>query len=572
MHQGKALLCGALLAVISGCASWLPPAPSAATTAEAPAEVAVPVRTLPDDSVYDLLLAEFAIRRQHFDLALERYLHQAEQTRDIGVVSTAARLAQYMNNQQATLEAVALWLQLSPNDVDAHYLAASALAKIRQPLRALPHMITVLDHGGETNFAALAASALTLTDAEQQRFLDELDKLLERHPGELSLKTAKALLLQYRNEEEAALALIRDVLDSDDSNIHALLIETRLLQQLERHDEAVERLRFAVDAYPNHKRLRLQLAQQLMRDDLHQAKAHYTVLTRQHPDDGNLLLGLALINRELGDSDAARQQLDSLKRLATHQSTAHYFLGQLAEQEQSWDSATEHYLQVAPGEEFSAAVKRLTAIADREQGLPTARRHLRELRQRFPPQDVQLTLIESDLLFEHRAYDEGHRLLSDALLRHPREINLLYARSLFSERRQNIDLLEADLRTILSDDPDNATALNALGYSLAILTDRLEEARILVQRALDIRPQDPSIQDSYGWIAYRQGDLELAHTYLERAFKQSQDHEIAAHLGEVLWQLGRQQRAMEVWADGLRDQPDSPLIRETMRRLKAEPQ
>ncbi|MDX1269961.1 MAG: hypothetical protein R3311_21525, partial [Oceanisphaera sp.] len=153
-------------------------------------ELAKPSRPFPDDSFYDLLVAEFAIRRQQYNLALDNYLYQARRTRDLGVTATAARLAQFIKDEQATMEAVDIWLELAPEDRNAHYLAASALAKSRRPIEALPHMIKVLEGGAESNFAALAASVLTLPETQQQAFLEQLNQLLVQHPQDLSLKTA----------------------------------------------------------------------------------------------------------------------------------------------------------------------------------------------------------------------------------------------------------------------------------------------------------------------------------------------------------------------------------------------
>ena len=141
---------------------------------------------------------------------------------------------------------------------------------------------------------------------------------------------------------------------------------------------------------------------------------------------------------------------------------------------------------------------------------------------------------------------------------------LRYARSLFSERLGNIDAVEHDLQHIISRDPDNATALNALGYSLA---SRLDEAELLVKRALELEPNDPAIIDSYGWIMLLKGNISEAVSLLEKAFKQTQDHEIAAHLGEALWLSGDQARAKLVWQEGLKDTPNSPIIMDTLRKL-----
>ncbi|MBB3047140.1 tetratricopeptide (TPR) repeat protein [Litorivivens lipolytica] len=526
------------------------------------------VKPFPENSFHDLLVAEFAIRRQQYDLALQLYMKQAKQTGDLGVIATAARLSQFVNNEAAALQSTAHWLTLKPDAAEAHFIRATALARSRRPLEALQHMEAVIGSDQESNFATLAASALAQSEMDQQAFETAIRDLLERHPDNLNLKTGVALTLQYRNQEEEALRLIREVLTADPSNMHALLIETRVLQQLGRINEAIDRLRFAVDEYPYHKRLRLNLAQLLTRSDIFQAKAQYTVLHNQHPEDDAIRLALALVNREIGDYESAKELLRDLLARSDQRDNAHYFLGRIAEQEEAWDAAMDHYRQVSGGDQLIAALTRLAVLRSEQDGLPQARADLAAARLRFPDQDIQIYLIESDLLFEHRLYKEGFALLSGALKRHPDNTNVLYARSLFSERQKNVALMEQDLRQILSNDPDNATALNALGYSLAILTDRLNEAQTLVSKALKLRPDDPAIQDSYGWIAFRLGDLEVAENYLSRAFSQSKDHEIAAHLGEVLWRLGRREQAISVWQQGLNNKPSSTIIEETLQRLQ----
>ncbi len=529
---------------------------------------AVVYRSFPGDSFYDLLVAEFAIRRQQYDLALNNYMQQADETQDLGVIATTARLAQFLNDDETALNATDLWLAIEPEASEAHFIKASALAKMRRPVAALDHMERIIDSEHEANFAAISASALSLSEAEQQRYENRLLELLAAHPNDISLKTGVALLLQYRQQEQRALHLIREVLIAKPTSIHALLIETSLLQQLGRDDEAIQRLRYAVDAHPYHKRLRLHLAQLYARTDLYQAKAQYTALESQFPDDSAIKLALALVNQDIGDLDEAKRHLRALLSDDSKRDGAHYFLGRIAEQEKRWSDAIDHYRDVAPGSQLLPALTRMVQVLDEHEGIRQAQAELRSLRNTYPGLQTQLYLLESDLLFDRRYYKEGHTLLTEALAGDPQNSNLLYARSLFSERRKNVALMEQDLRTILSNDPDNATALNALGYSLAVLTDRLEEAHLLVSKALELRPEDPAIQDSYGWIAYRQGKLSLAETYLQRAFAQSKDHEIAAHLGEVLWQLNQTEQALSVWQEGLRDTPDSPIIMETLDRLK----
>jgi tetratricopeptide (TPR) repeat protein len=131
-----------------------------------------------------------------------------------------------------------------------------------------------------------------------------------------------------------------------------------------------------------------------------------------------------------------------------------------------------------------------------------------------------------------------------------------------------VDLLEQDLRHILIEDPDHADALNALGYTLADRTDRLAEAYRFIQRALQLRPDEPAILDSMGWVLYRMGQADAAEPYLRKALEENFDAEIAAHLGEVLWELGRQDEARKVWQRALDEDPEHEYLLRVLGRYR----
>lgn len=149
----------------------------------------------------------------------------------------------------------------------------------------------------------------------------------------------------------------------------------------------------------------------------------------------------------------------------------------------------------------------------------------------------------------------------------PGNNDLLYARALTAESVGRIDILEADLKAILETQPDNAHALNALGFTLADQTNRYEEAYQLIKRAFEIMPEDAAIIDSFGWVNYRLGNYDEALRLLRNALSRYQDSEIAAHLGEVLWVAGKKNEAMLVWQKALEESPGDPLIEDVMRRL-----
>jgi tetratricopeptide (TPR) repeat protein len=171
-----------------------------------------------------------------------------------------------------------------------------------------------------------------------------------------------------------------------------------------------------------------------------------------------------------------------------------------------------------------------------------------------------MDLVEAEILREAGQYTAALRILTRALKKAPHNQDLLYARALTAVHVGQIEILEQDLKQIIAKDPNHVEALNALGYTLAAETNRYEEALSYIQRAFAIKPNNPAILDSMGWIQYRMGHPQKAVQYLKRALTLLQDPEIAAHLGEVLWQIGDQDQARRVWREALNKAPASEYI------------
>ena len=138
---------------------------------------------------------------------------------------------------------------------------------------------------------------------------------------------------------------------------------------------------------------------------------------------------------------------------------------------------------------------------------------------------------------------------------------------MLADKMGRMDVLEANLRKVISLNPEHAHAHNALGYSLVERNERLPEARELIVKALRLAPDDPFIIDSMGWVLYRMGDHAGALVQLQRAFAIRQDPEIAAHLGEVLWVLDRRDEAKTTWRDAARANPDNETLAEIIKRF-----
>ena len=176
--------------------------------------------------------------------------------------------------------------------------------------------------------------------------------------------------------------------------------------------------------------------------------------------------------------------------------------------------------------------------------------------------------MESTILLQEGHLDRARELLDMALNRYPNHADLLFSRVFVHDAAGDMASLEADLRQIIRMQPDNATALNDLGFMLADRSDRYEEALQLIERAIAIAPDNPAIIDSLGWAQYKLGMLDEALVNLRRAYADFPNHEVAAHLGEVLWMLDRRDEAERIWEQALENNPESEYVLPTMERLK----
>jgi Flp pilus assembly protein TadD len=200
--------------------------------------------------------------------------------------------------------------------------------------------------------------------------------------------------------------------------------------------------------------------------------------------------------------------------------------------------------------------------------LDEARAFLRKVADDHPGEQAQFLVAEAQLLREAQRHQDAFQLLSEALEKDPQQPELLYDVALTAEKLERFDVLESSLRKLIEVRPDHAHAYNALGYSFAERNMRLPEARKLIERALELAPDDYFIVDSLGWVLYREGDLKGAAAQLRRAYSGRPDAEIGAHLGEVLWVMGERAEADRVWQESLKASPDNETLQKTIKRLK----
>ncbi|GAB7531715.1 tetratricopeptide repeat protein [Pseudomonas sp. 3A(2025)] len=544
-----------------------PPAQAQKDPTPAPEAKPTVYGSFTQDQMFSLLSAELAGQRNRFDIALDNYVTQAVNTQDPAVSERAFRIAEYLGADQAALDTALIWARNDPANLESQRAAAIQLARAGRYDDSMLYMERVLQGQGDTHFDFLALTAAESDTDTRNGLIKSFDRLLGKYPSNGQLIFGKALLLQQNGDSEQSLKLLEDH-PPKDGEIAPILLRTRLLQSLGRGDEGLPILEKSIKKYPDDKRLRLTYARMLVEQDrMNDAKTQFANLLQQYPDDDDLRLSLALVCLEARAWDEAAGYLQELVARDAHADTAHLNLGRIHEERNDPQGALAEYEQVGPGTDFLPAQLRQSDILISNGNAAEASRRLSEARDEQPEFAIQLYLIEAETLTANNHAERGWQVLNKALKQYPDDLNLLYTRAMLAEKRDDLKQMETDLRAILAREPENAMALNALGYTLSDRTNRYAEALELIEKAHRLNPDDPAVLDSLGWVNYRLGNLDEAERLLRLALERFPDHEVAAHLGEVLWAKGQQREARKVWGKALEEQPDSPVLRSTLLRL-----
>ncbi len=519
-------------------------------------------------SLFKLLVAEFAGQRGKLGIALDNYLALARSSTDPQLAERAARIAVFAHDDVRALEAAEIWRHLQPQSLEARqilavmYIRTGNLAAARDELEyilgspqgtrtqklrmiasflgreqdkaaAMKVMEDLLETRKDDPEALFAFALLAVRAGQLDKADDAMARAMQQSPGNLNLALAYFGILQKQGHRQAAFNWIKGLLDQRPDSFELRMVFARLLADLQRYDEA---------------------------------RAEFNALAAIAPENADVHYALGLLNLQANHLDEARVHFIHLINIGARKDTAKYYLGQIAEAHRLLEAALEWYDSVREGEHVFHARLQAISILAQQKRYTQAMSRLRQIRAEDASQRLQLIRAQADLLTQQGRHGEALEVYNQALAEHE-DADLLYSRAMLAEKMGRLDILEADLRRVIEMQPDNAQALNALGYTLADRTDRYREAHELIARALKLKPNDFYILDSMGWVLYRLGRLDEAISYLQRARAIRNDPEVSAHLGEVLWVKGDKQAAKAVWEGALQESPDDARLQRLINKF-----
>ena len=521
------------------------------------------------DIMAQLILAELALDRKNVSLALEIYMSTAEESGDPEIAKRATDLAVLFADLDTALKPAKIWAQGAPDDLQAQATVAAILLTQEKVNESVPYLerLQAVDPEHVSQHYQVLYNELKKPE-EKESVIQALEALIKKRPNASGAYVTLSSIFLMRSQAEQAYEISEQAISQGFKEDLLPVLHAQALHQLNRVEEALSYMTDEIEVTPGNTDLQLYYIQVLLKvwQNPDNAREQMQALIKTDLGSEQLLSTIVLSIEQEWYSEAS-ELLHQLRELPGQSETAEYFLGRVSEFEDKKGLAIDWYGKVSNGQYHALARLRAAALLSQQNKLTEAL-SIASTATPTHPEDIKLlALIELEVLSKMGSYDEAFVSLSEALGQLPFETDLLYIRALLAEKLNNLKVAENDLRLILRIYPNHVESLNALGYILANRTDRLVEALALVEKAQKLSPNNAGVLDSLGWVHFKMGDFAAAERYLQEAWNLNPQPLIAAHLGEVLFVTGHEDRANSLWATALSHSPNDEYLLEALNRL-----
>jgi len=519
--------------------------------------------------LYSLLGGEVAGQRGDINMASAFYVEAARLSRDPEVALRAAQIALYSKDIESAKSAIDIAVDSGGVSVQSRRLALTIYLRSGDTKKSLSQIALMLEKSDiPQRNALIAIGEIVARHASKNVGIQVVNELVKTYPDEAGIYLVRSKMMfqlkQWDNAEDDATVVTK--LDPAWPVGFAQL--SLVLESKGETERALSTLKSAGERLKA-KQLMMGYGQLLAKNERYEAaKKEFLKLVSQEEGYPEASFALGLVYLKLGDTTEAIGVFKGLYAVNGFSSQSAFYLGRIYYFQKAYQDALLWFGRVTKGVQYIDS-QATTALIKSEMGdLQGARSILQTLRNEYPENATRFYLLEAELLMDGRHNKVLYDLLNEAIKETPDDLALRYARSIAATELDDLTVAEKDLLFVLAKEPADVNALNALGYTLASKTFRFKEARQYLTKALSLRPNDSAILDSMGWLNYREGHYEEALVLLQKAYQGSPEGEIAAHLGEALWMLGRQKEARQLWEEALKRDSDNKHLIEVLKRLQ----
>lgn len=585
-----ALICGILL---SGCASVTAPSKEAAAASDSKiatspeADLTASKENLPnveltDEIFFKVVSAEIALQRGDFAAAFATTIAVAQQTRDPRLAKRALEMALLAKQPLQAFIASRLWHEYAPDSEEAtqYYVGFMILDNNLTEVKSLiaPRLAAATPKA--RGLILLQTQRLLARSKDKAAAFKLMEELCQPWPDDVNAHLALAQAAHASNNNARALVEAHAALKIDPgSQIGALT----LAQASPDPAAALKALADFLAKNPTAHEVRRAYAGMLIEQKQYaQARRQLELLAKSKPQDASILYALGVLSIQLNELVPAEKYLTSFVQIVEttpdeqrDPTSAYLYLSQIADDRKDGDAALGWLAKIQSyngknAAYFNAQLRR-AVLMGKYGSLEEARQFLHTLSANLaatPGEKIDAIQLEAELLRKAKRDTDAINLLQQAIKTYPNNPDLLYDFAMMAEKAGRFDEAETALRRVIELSPENQHAYNALGYLYVDRNVHLSEARVLLDKALKLAPDDAFILDSMGWLEFKENHNETALAFLERAYEIRPDAEIAVHLGEVLWVMGEQQKAKTIWKEAQKKDPDNAALKSTLERFK----
>ncbi len=565
---------GLILCVLAGCTSV--PEKSMSRSQQVNVESSEQLEVVKDKEtaispqvLYLLMAAEIAGQRNQYDVALEGYLQAAKHVNDPRLAERAAKIGLFLKDAKKTDEAVALWLKQDEKSLTARKIATLSALRNSDKDEAVKHLTRILlDDRAGFESTLLELTRVLEKEGKAAFVFDVLEEISISHPDQAAVFFVQALLAGQLKDLKVAGDKVDKALSLQPDWNKALILRAQLAAQGGDFVVARETLEKVLEKVPDNEKIKKMLAQILMKTEaFDDAILLYQSTLKDRPGDGESQFAIALILLQQEKDNEAEAYLQNLVNKPAWDAQACFYIGRIEYKKEHYDKALVWFDKVTQGGYVYDASMAAVSVLLKQKDYTEAENRINELLAKFPKQQLNILLLKAEIYNEQKDHQTAFDVLSDALKQFPEHRDLLYTRSLIAEKINRMDVLESDLKKILLKNPEDAGALNALGYTLVDRTERYDEAEQYLQQAIKLQPEEAVIIDSMGWLQFKQGKPVEALKYLRNAYDKQPESEIAAHLAEVLWTMGNKGEATDVFNEALKQSPEDEFLLKFQQRF-----
>ena len=519
--------------------------------------------------VYKFLLAEIAAQRGDLTSAGHLYYDLAKLTKNIPLAQRATNIAGYARNGRLALDSAELWRQLDNDSLEAKQILAELFISSGNLAKARPIIEKLLEQEKTRADGFLYLNNLLSKVENKKNALRFILAISKPYPDLAEAHFSIAHTAYFAGDLKLAEKEL-DITESIKPNWETAALFRGYMLAIDWPEKALEFYQSFLNVNPNSNEVRLEYAKILANLKMYsKAKSEFLRLVDGSLASPEISLTVALLSLELNDNILAEKFFNqALERNYSDRDKIQIYLAKIYLDRKEPDQAITFLDRISSGQLFVEA-KILTAeIIAEHRSVDDGIASLLKYKNLSPNNKLQFLKARTSLLYNNNRQQDAFDLMKgeDSNFNNSAEFKFDYA--MLAEKMGNLLLMEQLLKEAIKIKPDYAYAYNALGYSYADRNIKLADAKKYIEIALSISPNNHYIMDSMGWLHFRMGNIEIALQFIEKAYKIQKDPEIAAHLGEILWKMGKLKQAEIVWEESIKSYPSNTVLLETFERLR----